>query len=324
MPKKKILIIEDDNILRENILESLNEEGYDVITAADGLTGVSMSMSRIPDLILCDINMPGMNGLELFKAIQQIKNTSAIPFIFITAKTEKEDIRTGMQLGADDYITKPFDLNELHQTIRIRLEKHERIRNAYEEKFFALIDNPLLGVFIYAENKFLYVNNTFSNMFGLKIKEFENLSFDDLIVSERSEVVLDKISKGLKGIQESVQVEFEAFHKDEKIRHYIEIYANLINFKGVPALVGNAVDVSKGNNKIKFSLAENTDNLSKREIEILKQVCVGLTTAEIAAANFISVRTVDSHRAMLLEKTDTKNTAELIFYALRKKIVVVD
>ena len=322
MKNKKILIIEDDTILRENLADFLNEEGYQIKTASDGLSGVNMVITQMPDLILCDVAMPGMNGFELLKTIQQIKPTSSIPLIFITAKTEKEDIRTGMQLGADDYITKPFDLNELLQTVRIRLEKHERFQNTYNEKFYALIDNPLLGVFIYSEDKFEYVNNTFSKMFGLNVQDFENLSFNDIIVSESSEVVLDKIRKGLKGIQENAHIKFEAFHKNQHERQYIEVYANLINFKGNPALVGNAVAISRGNSV--FSNAENTDELSNREIEILKLVCLGQSTAEIAAAYFISPRTVDTHRARLLDKTGSKNSAELVLYALRKKIIVVD
>jgi PAS domain S-box-containing protein len=323
--KKKILIIEDDTVLRENISVFLNEEGYLVNVAADGLSGVNMAMSLIPDLILCDITMPGMDGLELFKTIQQIKATSAIPLIFITAKAEKEDIRTGMQLGADDYITKPFDFQELRQTIKIRIDKQERIQKSYDEKFYALIDNPLLGVFIYSENKFQYVNHAFSKMFGLDVDDFEKMSFGDILANETSETVLEKIGKSLKGIQDSVQLEFEAFHKDLHKKLFVEIYANLINFKGVPALVGNAINISaKGNKTNIFNVADNTDNLSKREIEMLKQVATGLTTDEIAKANCISNRTVDTHRANLLDKTGSKNTAELVLYALRKKIIVVD
>ncbi|MFH0865435.1 MAG: response regulator [Bacteroidota bacterium] len=325
MKKKNILIIEDDITLRENMTDFLNEEGYCVSVAADGITGVQSAMSRIPDLILCDIMMPGMNGLELFKTLQQIKTTSAIPFIFITAKSEKEDMRTGMQLGADDYITKPFDLNELLQTVRIRLEKQERFQKAYDEKFYALIDNPLLGVFIYCENKFQYVNSTFSKMFGLDVHDFENMGFADIIANESVEHVLEKIRRGLKGIHECVQVEFEAFHKDVQKKLYVEIYANLISFKGVPALVGNAVDITeKENKKTVFGVSDNTDKLSKREIEILKLVSIGLSTAEIADASHISLRTVDSHRASLLNKTEAKNTAGLVLYALRKKIITVD
>jgi len=325
MKKKKILIIEDDMSLRENLTDFLFEKGYEVTVAVDGVTGVQSVIQQLPDLILCDITMPGMNGLELLKTIQQIKTTSAIPLIFITARVEKEDIRAGMQLGADDYITKPFDLNELLQTIRVRIEKQERIQKAYDEKFYALIDNPQLGVFIYSENKFEYVNNTFAKLFGLNVEDFEKINIDEIIVGERSEVVLEKIKKAIKGIQEFVQVKFEAFHKDTKKKLFVEIYANLINYRGIPALVGNAVDISAKEDKTSiFNPNDNTDNLSKREIQILQQVCQGCTTAEIAKVNNIGPRTVDTHRYNLLAKTACKNTPELVLYALRKKIFVIE
>lgn len=151
------------------------------------------------------------------------------------------------------------------------------------------------------------------------------MNFVDILANETNEQVMEKIGRGLKGILEHVQLKFEAFHKDLQKRIFIEIYANLISFKGAPALVGNAIDISEKENKTNvFKVADNTDNLSIREIEILKQVCLGSSTAEIAAASFISLRTVDTHRAKLLEKTGSKNTAELVLYALRKKIIVVD
>jgi PAS domain S-box-containing protein len=325
MKNKTILIIEDDTILRENTAVFLKEKGYNVCVAEDGLKGVQIAIQQIPDLILCDITMPGMNGLELYKTIQQIKATATIPLIFITAKVEKEDIRAGMQLGADDYITKPFDLIELLQTIKIRLEKHERIQKTYDEKFYALIDNPLLGVFIYSENKFEYVNNVFTKLFGLDKNDFENMCFDDLVLNETNDQIIEKTGRTLKGIQESVHSVFAAFHKDPQRDLLVEIYANLINFKGVPALVGNAVDVTqRESKKIPFSTDDNTEDLSSREIEILKQVCQGLTTTEIAETNNISARTVDTHRYNLLCKTSSKNAAELVLYALRKKIIVID
>jgi len=323
--KKKILIIEDDSTILGNTVEFLKEEGFEAFTAINGVEGIQKAIEVLPDLILCDINMPLKNGYEVCKTLQSVPDTSTIPFIFLTAKGEKDDLRLGMQLGADDYLTKPFDFSELLKSIRIRLEKKERYIKQSDEKFNALIDNPLLGVFILSENKFEYVNNAFSKIFGLTVHDFENMSFANIIANEPNEPVLDKIHRGLTGIQESVQVEFEAFHKDLNKRVFVEVYANVINFKGVPALVGNAIDITEKENKnILFNLADNTDNLSKREIEILKQVCLGHTTAEIAAANFISLRTVDSHRAMLLDKTGTKNSAELVLYALRKKIIVVD
>jgi DNA-binding response OmpR family regulator len=118
---KKILIIDDDKILRENTCDFLEEEGYNVISAENGLIGLQQTMNQMPDLILCDINMPHLNGYDFYRTIKQIKSTSTIPLIFITANTENKNINIELHLGVDDYITKPFDLNELLISIRTHL-----------------------------------------------------------------------------------------------------------------------------------------------------------------------------------------------------------
>lgn len=325
---KTILIIEDDQTLRENTSEFLKEEGYNVIFAEDGLVGVQLAMRHLPDLILCDIMMPNMNGYDFFKTIQQIKTTSTIPLVFLTAKTEREDVRTGMQLGADDYITKPFDLNELLQTIKVRLEKHEKLLQMNDEKFYTLLDNPLMGVFIYQNEKFIYVNNAFAKIFGIYVPDFSDLSFQDLILAEGKEQTLEKIRRCLKGIQSSVQVVFEAFHKDSKKKLVVEIFGSIVNYKGVPSLIGNAIEASKADYEAAgistISINDNEDSLSKREIEVLSLVCNGLSTSEIAVYMSLSQRTVDTHRANLLNKTGCKNTAELVMYAIRRKYIVLE
>lgn len=327
---KTILIIEDDKTLRENTAEFLKEEGYTVIFAEDGLIGVQLAMKHLPDLILCDIMMPNMNGYDFYKTIQQIKITSTIPLVFLTAKSEREDIRAGMQLGADDYITKPFDLNELLQTVKVRLEKHDKLLQQNDEKFYALIDNPLMGVFIYQNEKFIYVNNAFAKLFGLYPTDFTELTFGDLTIGEVKELTLEKIRRCLKGIQSTVQIVFEAFHKDTKKKLVVEIFASIVNYKGVPALIGNAVEASKadyestGISPVAIAVADNEDNLSKREIEVLNLVCKGSPTSEIALLMNVSQRTVDTHRANLLNKTGCKNTADMVMYAIRKKYTVLE
>ncbi|MEM7182253.1 MAG: EAL domain-containing protein [Spirochaetota bacterium] len=124
---KKILVIEDQESVRENITSILQFEGYDYRSAANGKEGLSLAETYVPDLILCDIMMPNMNGYEVFQALHNIQTLANIPFIFITAKTTIEEIRYGMTIGADDYITKPFSASDLISAIRTRLQKHEKI-----------------------------------------------------------------------------------------------------------------------------------------------------------------------------------------------------
>lgn len=137
----KILIIEDDEILRENTSTFLKEEGFHVIEAKDGEEGLLSALENKIDLILCDISLPKLDGFGVYKKIEEYDLN--IPFIFVTARVEKEDIRDGMQLGADDYITKPFRIEDLLKSINTRLAKREKIENEHQyelKKSAAVID----------------------------------------------------------------------------------------------------------------------------------------------------------------------------------------
>ncbi|NMM46975.1 response regulator [Marinigracilibium pacificum] len=126
---KSILVIEDNNDVRENISEILELSNYYVKQAHNGIEGVRIAKTSKVDLILCDIMMPELDGYGVLHMLNKDPKTSNIPFIFLTAKTEKSDIRKGMNLGADDYLTKPFDDTELLEAIEIRLKKAEAISN---------------------------------------------------------------------------------------------------------------------------------------------------------------------------------------------------
>lgn len=118
---KKILVIEDEAEMRRNLVTLLRLEGYQSIAAENGRAGVELAKSQAPDLILCDVMMSGLNGHGVLQTLHEDPKTSLIPFIFITAKGEKEDLRHGMNLGADDYLTKPVARADLLNAIEARL-----------------------------------------------------------------------------------------------------------------------------------------------------------------------------------------------------------
>jgi DNA-binding LytR/AlgR family response regulator len=125
---KKILIIEDEVQLARNISILLKAEKYDVNVASNGKEGLELVISWRPDLIICDIMMPGIDGYGVFSALQINPVTAAIPFIFLTAKVERSDWRKGMELGADDYISKPFSSDELIRAVETRLQKFQKVK----------------------------------------------------------------------------------------------------------------------------------------------------------------------------------------------------
>lgn len=130
---KKVLLIEDDSVLRENTADLLVLSDYDVITTSNGIAGVKVATSHLPDIIVCDIMMPELDGYGVLKALAKNDNTKYIPFIFISAKTERKDIRKGMDLGADDYITKPFNEEELISAIESRLAKSSILKDVRDK-----------------------------------------------------------------------------------------------------------------------------------------------------------------------------------------------
>lgn len=130
----KILVIEDDINVRENILELLYHEEFNIIEAGNGRLGVQLAREQVPDLIICDVMMPELDGYEVLKALRQYPTTAMIPLIFLTAKSDKTDFRQGMELGADDYIVKPFTRAELLAAIYCRLEKQVTIREATQKR----------------------------------------------------------------------------------------------------------------------------------------------------------------------------------------------
>jgi CRP-like cAMP-binding protein len=129
---KKILVIEDNAEVRENLSEILELSGYIPILAEDGTIGVELAMQHRPDLILCDVMMPRLDGFGVLNILSKRHDTSDIPFIFLTAKAEKSDFRRGMNLGADDYITKPFYKDELLAVIETRLRKTAQLRERFD------------------------------------------------------------------------------------------------------------------------------------------------------------------------------------------------
>jgi len=129
---KKILLIEDNPDVRENTAEILTLAGYDVKTAVNGKVGVDLAQKEKPDLIICDIMMPELDGYGVLHILSKKDETAKTPFIFLTAKTEKTDIRKGMNLGADDYLTKPFDDTDLLNAIEARFRKSAMQQRLYE------------------------------------------------------------------------------------------------------------------------------------------------------------------------------------------------
>jgi CRP-like cAMP-binding protein len=135
---KKILLIEDNKDMRENTAEILELSEYKVLTAKNGKEGIELAQKNKPDLIICDIMMPVLDGYGVLHMLSKNTETASIPFIFLTAKAERSDLRKGMEMGADDYVTKPFDDIELLNAVESRLKKADAMKKEFSKNMDGL------------------------------------------------------------------------------------------------------------------------------------------------------------------------------------------
>ena len=159
---KKILVIDDEEWLREMVRMALSQRGFDVVEAGNGAIGVEVAQKALPDLILCDVNMEKMDGYLTLSSLRKEPTTAAIPFILMTGLADNAGMRHGMELGADDYLPKPFTLDALYAAVDVRLKKAQTVRQEAEKKLADLRDNislmlphelrtPLNGILAYGE-----------------------------------------------------------------------------------------------------------------------------------------------------------------------------
>jgi CheY-like chemotaxis protein len=154
----KILVIDDEESFCQVIIKFLSQQGFEVVAAPDGKAGVGLAAEKLPDLILCDLNMPGMDGYEVLAMLRTDERLADIPLIFLTGQSQPSQVRQGMNLGADDYLTKPVDLADLLSAIRVRLGRRQaqqqRQRRQLERAMELLGEvrldqrDPLLGSFL--------------------------------------------------------------------------------------------------------------------------------------------------------------------------------
>src|SRR6266436_7426614 len=159
---KKILVIDDEEWLREMVQLALRQKGFDVVQAQNGAVGVELARRELPDLVLCDVNMERMDGYLTLSALRSEATTASIPFILMTGLADNAGMRHGMELGADDYLPKPFTIDALYAAVDARLKKAQALRQESERKLAHLRDNislmlphelrtPLNGILAYGE-----------------------------------------------------------------------------------------------------------------------------------------------------------------------------
>lgn len=213
----KILVIEDEDAIREGIAELLTQEDFEVVQAENGPEGVQKAIKEQPQLVLCDIVMPGMDGYQVLEFLRQTPDTSLIPLIFLTARSSHEEYREGMKLGADDYLIKPFTNQELLETVRTRLERQSLLIQRFSSELKEL--NSLKKNLKELEQKEEFQEQIFQVLFE-EIRG--NLAKMNLaIYMLKKECSAEQRKRYLRVLQEECAAEMELLDKVAELRHLL-------------------------------------------------------------------------------------------------------
>jgi DNA-binding response OmpR family regulator/DNA-binding CsgD family transcriptional regulator len=308
----KILIIEDTDQLRENIADILELEGFEVFHAADGYAGVKLAREHFPDLILCDIVMPGMSGYDVIQLLKSEERLLAVPFIYITALSERNDFRKGMDLGADDYLVKPFTINELLSAINIRLKKQNSVEKRTKEQI-KKIENELK-----ARVEELSVQNENQK---LVIEDISAINVQ--MMNQLNEKQAQLMNEALRSIEVNTTLQYLAKHLSEEIKR------KEINEEQKLVLIDLRNKIRKGsvllNNwtvfQLKFNqtypnfisrLAGRYPQLTQQDLIVISSLYINLNTHQLSVILGISPDSVRKSKYRLKKKLGLGQEEDLV------------
>jgi PAS domain S-box-containing protein len=334
---------------------------YDVCCTDKGISGIQKAFEYNPDVIICDIRMEPIDGYHVYNVLKESSLTDSIPFIFMTGFSEIQESRYGMNLGADDFFIKPFDNDHLILSIEKRLSKFRKLKEIGRREFMALFNITPHGIFLFDGHFFIEANPVMIRMLGLKKDLITSSSIVDFLDPDSYKKIKERILACTRGMLEFFQepVTFISGSGDKiECVLYISAYEK---YSGYTLMVGLLTIDSKnnfrnGNHEVSIpeilkvlqsekitvtpALGEKLTEVfqqhrngikkssngffSDREHEVLRLSMEGLPTKMIADKLSISDRTVEKHRARLMEKTNTKNMIEVIVYALKNNLININ
>lgn len=310
MIMKRILVIEDEVSLRMEISDVLTFEGFEVLQADNGLDGEKLAKQHLPDVILCDIMMPGINGIELLSRLRSQEGTNRIPFIFMSALSERRHLRTGMELGADDYVTKPFTIKEILNAIRTRLDKQE-LTVTFIEKEIAKVKNEI-------KNRIESVQEEAdtANIPGESAKSatsHETAVKDGSILEALKSIDSNNTLKNLEKLVEK-ELHGNVVSNDHeslliKLRNEIKSKSNLVNNWSVFQMKFNQAYPNFVDKLIKFC-----PDLTSQDLTLASAILINLNTLQLAGLMNITPASVRKSRFRLKKKLKLKEEDQLSLF----------
>lgn len=365
MAARKILIIDDDRAFSKTLRNVLKSKGYESIIASSGGEGIQKAYEYGPDLILCDIKMAPIDGYQVYNILKESSLTRRIPFIFVTGKSGLDEIRLGLELGADDYLVKPFRNEALLASVRTRIEKYEYLVSLGRSKYQAFVDYSPNGIFLFDGGTIYESNRAFSRIVGIQEAALTDTPFSDLVGKTNFARIEDRINECMNGLLSNFQEEITILSAQGIQEKFVLYVAPSIKYNGFSLLTGLLMPMRRNEKRghvafeqlvtileeehislsdpVVLRLQKEFDSgvwrtisrdyspvavateveLSSRELEVLKLSCKGMPIKSIAEELCISGRTVESHRASLMEKTGSRNIIEVIIYALKNRLIEI-
>jgi len=241
---KKILLIEDDRLILETTSSFLEEAGFEILQASGGDEGISIAKIKSPDLIICDILMPGTNGHEVYRILHDDMITADIPFIFLSSLSDARDIRAGMAMGADDYITKPLHPDELLKTVETRLEKFDRLLKHKELRYHALFELASEAILMIKPDtaEIIDANHATLDMLGYSKVEISRLKANDILHTSTWGNVIQFLTGSVKNRRLPFQE--STWKRKDSVEFPVQITGQAIEVQGLQYFLLTARDMS--------------------------------------------------------------------------------
>jgi two-component system sensor histidine kinase/response regulator len=259
---QKILVVEDEAAVLENIVELLGAEGYLVTGARDGEEALFQLQSERPGLILCDVRMPRLNGLGLLARISQDFSLASIPFIFLTALKERSDLRTAMELGADDYISKPFSRQELLGAIQRRLKKHEALRTDARQSVDSFNKNLLRTLPL----EILQLLNLIKGQSNLLIKTNGQVGTEEVVqIGEKISLAAERLSRSAANYILLSRLNSSPVDENEAVSHLQQIAVK----KGIEEIATSTAWQQKRSNDLNLDLEDGLVTIDESSFQCI-------------------------------------------------------
>ncbi|MEI8004990.1 MAG: PAS domain S-box protein [Bacteroidota bacterium] len=273
---KKILLIEDDRLILETTSSFLEGAGFEILQASGGDEGISIAKIKSPDLIICDILMPGTNGHEVYRILHDDMTTADIPFIFLSSLSDIRDIRAGMAMGADDYITKPLHPDELLKTVETRLEKFDRLLKHKELRYHALFELASEAILMIKPDtaEIIDANHATLDMLGYSKVEISRLKANDILHTSTWENVIKFLSGSV--MNRRLPFQESTWKRKDSVEFPVQITGQAIEVQGLQYFLLTARDMSD----IRFKEKALKDS-EERHKELVENIGEGIGVVDL-------------------------------------------